>query len=84
MYQKTTYAVGKPRIQLHADMLFSWLLRMSGSNLPFNQRKSPSDAEAFSLVDYVQSNWNLILGELSRWIQLTKGTSVVSYFTAAD
>jgi hypothetical protein len=36
------------------------------------------------MVARVHSNWNLLLEELSRWAQLSRGASSVAYSTAAD
>ena len=34
------------------------------------------------MVTEVHSNWNQLLVEFSRWIQLSRGTTVVGYSTA--
>jgi hypothetical protein len=36
------------------------------------------------LVMGAESNWNLILGELSRWLQLNREATGLVYSTAAD
>ena len=43
--------------------------------------KAPGGAKNSYLVAQVKSNWNLILEELSRWKQLSRGQSVVAYST---
>lgn len=46
------------------------------------KKKTPSFDEVHFLVAQVHSNWNLILEELSRWLQLNKDVTVVTYSTA--
>jgi hypothetical protein len=36
------------------------------------------------MVAQVHSNWNDILAELSRWLQLNREATGLVYFTAAD
>ena len=43
--------------------------------------KAPGGAKNSYLVAQMKSNWNLILEELSRWKQLSRGQSVVAYST---
>lgn len=45
-------------------------------------KKDLPDPEKSFLVAQVHSNWNLLLSELSRWIQLNRDVTVVTYSTA--
>jgi len=48
------------------------------------KKKGPPYGEPFFLVAQVHSNWNLILTELSRWLQLNSEVKGLVYSTAGD
>jgi len=51
-------------------------------SISIKQRTSEEVPDTQILVAEVESNWNLILEELNRWIGLSRGVSGVKYSTA--